>query len=54
MALVPFDGVSLQEAAVFVLEALSGVVFFLVRDAGANLIGLESLTEKTPWSACLF
>jgi hypothetical protein len=54
MAVVPFDGVRLQETAGLVLEALPGVVLFLVRDAGANLIGLESLTEKTPWSACLF
>ena len=37
--LVPFDAVGLEEAAVFVLEGVFGVVLFLVGDVGADVVG---------------
>lgn len=37
--LIPFDAVGLEEAAVFVLEGVFGVVLFLVGDVGADVVG---------------
>ena len=37
--LVPFEAVGLEEAAVFVLEGVFGVVLFLVGDVGADVVG---------------
>ena len=36
--LVPFEAVGLEEAAVFVLEGVLGVVLFLVGDVGADVV----------------
>lgn len=39
ITLVPFDAMSLEEAAVFVLEGHLGVMFLLIRDVGAHFVG---------------
>lgn len=46
--LIPLDAVGLEEAAVFVLEGVFGVVLFLVGDVGRPSSDFDSLTEKTP------